>query len=104
MAEACEKQTVKIGPILFEVVEEKGLVNGDKTRKLDGHIRYSDCRIEVEASMAPQAKRQTIWHEIVHGILNQAGYWKQGEELVDALAYGIMSVLQDNPWLTGKEE
>ena len=90
---------VKIGPMVYAVVEEKGLVDGDKSRKLDGHIRYNDCQIAVEAGMSPQAKRQTIWHEIVHGILTQAGYTKQGETMVDALAYGIMGVLQDNPWL-----
>jgi hypothetical protein len=76
-----------------------GLTDNDKITKLNGHIKYNDCQICVEAEMSPQAKRQTIWHEIVHGILTHAGMEKQDESMIDAIAYGIMDVIQNNPWL-----
>jgi hypothetical protein len=93
---------IKIGAITYDIVEEKGLTNGDKDAKLDGHIRYSECQICVEAGLAGQAKRQVIWHEVIHGILTHAGIRKHDEALVDALAYGLMDLLKNNPWLAGE--
>jgi len=91
---------IKIGGMVYQVVEVQGLTNGDKDTKLNGHIKYNDCEICVEAGLSPQAKLQTIWHEIVHGILTQSGAPKQNELMIDALAYGIVDVLKNNPWLT----
>lgn len=90
---------IKIGPIIYEVVEEKGLTTPDKNSKLDGHIRYGPCEIAVDVDLSEQSKRVTIWHEVVHAILETAGIHKHDEGMVDALAYGIMGVLQDNEWL-----
>ena len=87
---------IKIGPITYDVVEEPGLLVNEK---FAGCIRYIDCKIAIDINMSPQAKRKTLWHEIVHAILTEAGYSKQKESMVDALTYGIMGVLLDNPWL-----
>lgn len=95
---------IKIGPITYEVHEREGLATKDRERILDGEIRHGDCVILIEKSLAPQAQRQTIWHEVVHAILTQAGVRKQDENQVDVIAYGIMGVLQDNPWLAGPTE
>ncbi len=92
------QQTIKIGPITYTVVKKDGLTSLDKSAKLDGHIVFSECQIKVEQSLSPQAERQVIWHEVLHGIITQAGR-EHNEELIDVLAYGIMDVLQANPWL-----
>ncbi len=94
---------IKIGAITYQIVEVPGLHNetGDK---YDGHILYSKDEIRLEADLADQTKRQTLWHEVIHAILIHAGHQKHDESQVDALAYGIMNVLQDNPWLMTSEE
>jgi len=88
---------IKIGPINFEVVYTKNLF--DDNKKLDGNIQYSRCTIEIEENSSVQHQRQVLWHEIIHGILTQAGVdlGKQTETVCDAVAYGIMDVLDDNP-------
>jgi hypothetical protein len=101
MDEKHEKVTVKIGPMVYEVVEEKGLTTFDGDKKLSGHIIYDSRQIRIEAQLSEQSKRQILWHEILHGILTQAGIELEDvEKSVDVLAFGIMGVLQDNQWLT----
>ncbi len=42
----------------------------------------------------------TLWHEILHGILNGAAQTEEHNEAhIDALAHGIIQVLRDNPQL-----
>ncbi len=92
---------VKIGGIVFDVVRVHELKHPTDNRRLDGHIIYGKCKIDLDDDMAPQAELQTIWHEIIHGILVQAGCSETAdkEDVVDAMAYGIMAVLYDNPQL-----
>jgi hypothetical protein len=90
-------EVIKIGAISYAVVEIEGLHT--EGEKLDGHIKYGPCEIRLEATQSPQAKRQVLWHEILHAILTHAGYRKHDDGRIDALAYGIMSILQDNPHL-----
>jgi hypothetical protein len=90
---------IRIGPIVFKVVLVWRLTAEDNTKKIDGHIVYSSSEIKIEAGLEEQRKRQVIWHEIIHGILTQAGIYDQDEKAVDVLAHGVMDVLHDNPWL-----
>jgi len=90
---------VKIGPTVFEIELVERLV-GPNNEKLDGIIKYGDSKILIEDSFSNQHTRQVLWHEILHGILTQAGISLDNEEVVcDALSYGILNVLQDNSWL-----
>lgn len=97
------RSAVKIGPIVYKICMIEGLVS--EGTKLFGEVKHDVCEIRVEARNDLQQARQTLWHEIVHVILSQAGLAKDAkrEELVDPLAYGVMGVLQDNPWLCGGE-
>jgi len=90
---------VKIGPIKYKIVEKKRLTNHGRDTKLDGSASYSHCRIGIEKGLNKQAKRLTLWHEIIHCILVQNGVGEHDERVVDAMAYGILDVLQDNPEL-----
>src|SRR4030042_145178 len=97
---------VKIGPVTYEIKEVHGLMDDGKTQALGGQISYEDCLIKLDADLEPQAHNVILWHEIVHGLMHYTGQGKldDKEELVTALAYGIVGVLQDNPWLTkGKD-
>jgi len=92
-------KTVKIGPIAYALVEVGDLHSGGV--ELDGQVRHCLSEIRIERDQEEQSKTQTLWHEIVHIILNQAGRREdsKNEDLVEALAYGLMGVIQDNPWL-----
>ena len=92
------KKTVKIGPQIFDITVTEDLRDGDL--KLDGLISYHKSSIVLDADLNEFAEIQVLWHEIVHGILNNAGIKDVKEETIDALATGILGVLQDNKWIT----
>jgi Zn-dependent peptidase ImmA (M78 family) len=97
--------SIKIGSITYEVRVIERLL-GDNDKKLDGQITYSVPKIELDSNLSPVMRRQVLWHEIVHGILTQAGRQDEvSEGAVDALAYGILGVINDNPkiWLPSRE-
>lgn len=95
--------TLRIGPLDFDINLVDGLTDQDGIRKLNGHIHYDHCKIELEKRLPPQYQWLTLWHEIIHAILTQYSFDLENEErVVDALANGIVEVLQDNPWLKGK--
>lgn len=92
---------VRIGPIDFTVVEIERLRDDAGSKSLDGNISYARSEIRLGAELEWQAKRQTLWHEIIHGLMTQ-GHIETGEaeeQMVDVLAYGIVQVLRDNPEL-----
>lgn len=86
---------VKIGPMLYEIVETDDFYHEGK--KLYGYVNVSRGTLTLEASLCSQAKRITLWHEIVHAILVNAGMGDHEESLVEALSAGIVSMLDDNP-------
>jgi hypothetical protein len=92
--------TVRIGPIDYEIVYVPDLQDGGKG--LDGWFRFDDARIEIKSSLSIQARRQVLWHEIIHGIFMMVGGMpgtERQEDFIDALAYAIMDTLRNNPWL-----
>jgi len=95
------RQLIRIGPIDFTVCAVDRLLNDGNYEKLSGHIKYDASEILVEGDMEPQAQRQVVWHEVIHGILTQAGYTDHDEKMIDILAYGVMQVVRDNPILRG---
>lgn len=90
-------QKIKIGPQIFVIKTKEDLRRGDEG--LDGWIKFSTSEIMLETNLDAFSVKQCLWHEIVHGILTQAGIKTVPEEAVDALAYGILGVIQDNKWL-----
>lgn len=90
---------IKIGGITYTVRVVDDL--HDKHTPLLGWHKPSTCELLLDASLVPQAQYQVLWHEIVHGILTVAGFVEenQNERLIDALGYGMLQVLRDNPEL-----
>lgn len=94
-------ETLRIGGIDFSVEEVENLRDG--STGLNGWIRINDCQIRIEAGLSPQMKLTVLWHEAVHGLLEQSGFnGDHDERLVRALGYGIVQALRDNPYLRGE--
>lgn len=87
---------IQIGPILYKVVKVKELAC--ETGMLHGDINYGRCRIRLCADDDPQRQHQTLWHEILHGILHAAGIRDDhDEQQIEAISHGIVQVIKDNP-------
>lgn len=56
-----------------------------------GQIDYKACEIRINKDMTEECKRETICHEMVHGILVHLGYndLTSNEQLVQALGNAI---------------
>ena len=87
---------VQIGPIVYDVVYVEELA-GASSGSLCGDIAPHKARIRINADDDSQAQIVTLWHEVVHGILFGAGMRDHDEQIVDALAHGLVQVLRDNP-------
>lgn len=90
-------QSVRVGPVSYKVVMSSNMHEGH--RDLDGSIRYASETIEIDSSVADATAVQTLWHEVLHAILQHAGRRKHAEKWIDSTAYGLMQVIVDNPEL-----
>jgi len=93
---------LKIGPVNYQVQEVNDLhdtTEDGKKRWLHGHIRYADSVIDIGADQSGDRKVITIWHEAIHGILDNAGHDGHPEALVIALGFGLVQLIRDNPAL-----
>jgi len=79
---------VNICGIKHEIVEHEDAFNIDAHF---GQIDYMKCIIKVNKDMHADAKRETICHEMVHGMLVHLGYTEQAQDetFVQALANAI---------------
>lgn len=89
-------KSVKIGPLRYQLIFVERLLS-ETDNKLQGHIEYQPCTLKVEADADSQIQAVTILHEILHGLLNNVGFYKHDEKLIDTLAHGLFDVIQDNP-------
>ncbi len=86
---------VQIGPILYDVLRIPELASD--AGSLCGDFSFSRARIRINADDDPQCQVVTLWHEVIHGILYTAGLRDHDEQIIDALAHGLVQVLSDNP-------
>lgn len=80
--------TVNICGLPHKVVEVEDKFNMDCHM---GMIEYKDLIIKINKDMPPEAKAETLCHEMVHGILVHLGYtdMSNDEQLVQALGNAI---------------
>ena len=93
---------VKIGGIEYAVRLVEGLVDtlDDGTVvELNGHIRWMECDLELNAGLGEGRMRVALLHEIMHGILDHAGEESHDERSIRIASYGMLQVLRDNPAL-----
>ena len=87
---------VKIGCINY-TIKEVATLEDDEGNEIYGQALYDVCEIRVLKRLDPQVKVATVWHEIIHAILVNAGYTgEHDEQMVSAIAHGIYAVFADN--------
>lgn len=96
-------EKVKIGLYEYRVEETDEVLLVDH-KECKGRIEYDNLTIKIKKELQDQLKLQTLWHEIIHGIIKEFGinldseHWTE-ESKVDWIATGVLSVLKDNPEL-----
>ena len=86
---------IKIGAITY-MIEKVSTLRDEDGAELNGSINYSKARIKVRKGLDAQIVQVVMWHETLHAILIQAGLSGLDERAIEALAYGICGVLEDN--------
>ena len=88
--------------MVYEINVENGYCNssdedGDPTLVVG---QYSPVRqiIRISDKLKQTGAVATLWHEIIHAIADQRDI-QIGERQIDHIAFIIMELLQDNPWL-----
>ncbi len=91
---------VKIGGIEYKVIQtdQTLLLNG---RECAGIIHYEETFIELSNKRDIQKIKETLCHEIVHGMSRERGLdWKDDDELyTEELGKALYSLIKDNPEL-----
>lgn len=92
-------KNVRIGIYTYEVIEtDKPILI--ENRLCSAQIDYEKLEILIDSASPEQKKKQSLWHEIVHGIVRE---WDidldndTEEQKVERLSIGILQVLKDNP-------
>lgn len=94
-------KNVQIGPILYTINEQEDCwqegSNGEVIRYL-GYHDSNTSEINIFSKLPPQKKGAVVIHEILHAILENAGFeGEHPEPLIDTIAYGILDLLRQNP-------
>lgn len=88
---------IKIGVIDYKVSYPEVIYEDERFKQL-GRIKYDDETIEILKELKGLPQRVSFLHEVIHGIFNNAGQQEaQNEGLIEALSYGFMQVIRDNP-------
>ncbi|WP_203267586.1 hypothetical protein [Streptococcus uberis] len=83
---------VKIGGIVYQI-EVKNDLAGETGNW--GETNLKKTTITLDSNMSKQRTDQTLVHEIVHGIFEEAGF-EQDEDKVNRLGIVLYQVLKDN--------
>ena len=89
--------SVRIGGIEYAIEYKENVRSGKQL--CYGVIHYDDSTITLSTSDGAGHQQQclTLWHEILHGILEHASHHiADEEEVVEIISKGIYQVLQDN--------
>lgn len=80
---------VNICGIMHSVTEKEDTFELDTTNF--GFIDYTETRIVINKKLKEDIKKETLCHEMVHGMLHHLGYAEltQDEQFVQALANAI---------------
>lgn len=90
---------VRIDTVYYSIVQEDKLI-------LNGRVVFGciDCQkkiIKINPDISEEQEiQQTLWHEIVHGIIHERNFdfiKTEEETIVNELSKGIYQVILDNP-------
>ncbi len=90
-----EIKKIKIMATEYEV-EELEQIN--KYERLLGQINYEEQKIQLDKNISNDMKKETLIHEILHGILDKLGYTdlNEDEQKVHSIASTMYLVLKEN--------
>lgn len=89
--------SVRIGGVEYSVVTEPFLSDGGRELMGQIHFQHGIIALSENVEMSHETACLTLWHEIMHGIVNHFGLELEDEEqIVDTFARGVYQVLQDN--------
>lgn len=91
---------VKIGGIVYQI-EVKNDLAGETGNW--GETNLKKTTIVLDSNMSKQRTDQTLVHEIVHGIFEEAGF-EQDEDKVNRLGIVLYQVLKDNDFSFLRDE
>lgn len=89
--------SIRIGGVEYSILYEPNVRNGNDV--CYGMICYDDTTIRLSTTDGTEHQHQciTLWHEILHGIIEHSCMEVENEEaVVEMLSKGIFQVLQDN--------
>ena len=86
---------VKILATEYDLVEEEQI---DKYQRLLGQINFTEQKIRIDKGISEDLKRETLIHEILHGVLEKLGYdtLNDDEQKVHSIASTMYCVLKEN--------
>ena len=87
---------LKIGGLKYKLVYVKDLRDIKDNSKLNGQIRWDDCRVDIDADISKQKQNQIIIHEVFHGILDDYCI-EDVENVVRKIGHGIYEFIVQNP-------
>ena len=87
---------VQIGPIRYRVEHTYPIISSNN-EMLYGQIAYEEAVIQVSSRAAPSLAPVILMHEILHGMISQAGLKIDNEEqVVEALAHALVDFIERN--------
>ncbi|MGG3450200.1 hypothetical protein [Domibacillus aminovorans] len=86
---------VKVVGIEYKVIE-KDVVEINGNLNYSGGCFHREAEIQVRKDASKDRKEQIFIHELVHAILNEAGYDNHEEEMVERFGIVLHQVLKDN--------
>jgi hypothetical protein len=93
----CIPNKVKIGIYTYdvEIAHEPLMLNRQECKAI---IDYENLVISISSQITPQHQFQSLWHELLHGVVKEHQVNLGDEEdIVDGIAVGIVQLMQDNP-------
>lgn len=70
----------------------------DKYQRLLGQIEYVEQTIKIDKNISEDMKKETLIHEILHGVLEKLGYEElnEDEQKIHSIASTMYLVLKEN--------
>lgn len=95
---------IRVGPYVYRVYADTARLQAHEREKKAGYSGYTDhqlMEIVIDPSDAPCHKRETLWHEVKHAVVNLFGeYGKLDDEMhIRRTAPMELAVLRENPAL-----
>jgi Zn-dependent peptidase ImmA (M78 family) len=94
---------IKVVSVEYEVIEKDELYLNNN--ECYGVIDYENLVIKIKSSLKTKRKTQTLWHELVHAIVDEMQIdFKEMEEekIIDMLSKGIVCILSRNEDFDGE--